>query len=151
MGKIFEVMDGLMVAEQFTDSCPSDMSMFLKKRKPGKLEELAQMTELYVDAQSKKLSTKKTVVRQDVKDNKFAGCGGLKNVIGVLHAVAEATELYIVQAEHRRLGMSLMVAFAGATATNVDRRDTTLRIAGIRCRSPSSINNDEKDKVLVAL
>ena len=61
-----------MVREQFTNSCLRVVSIFLKERKPRNLDELAQMAKQYIDTQNKKLSTKTTVARQDVKDNKFA-------------------------------------------------------------------------------
>ena len=59
--------------------------------------------------------------------------------------MAEATELLIVPAEHRRLGESRTGAFAEATITNVGRPDTTLRIAEIRRHAPCP-HNDQEDK-----
>ena len=54
--KSFEGVEELIVREQFTDSCPRDVSVFLKERNPRNLEELAQMAEQYLDAHNKKLS-----------------------------------------------------------------------------------------------
>ena len=39
------------------------------------------MAKQYLDVYNKKLSTKKTVARQDVKDAKFFGSGGQRNII----------------------------------------------------------------------
>ena len=47
VGKMFEGVEELMVRKQFTNSCPRDVSFFLKKEKPRKLEELAQNAEQY--------------------------------------------------------------------------------------------------------
>ena len=41
VGKTFEGAEELMVPEQFTNSFPRDVSIFLKERKPKNLEELA--------------------------------------------------------------------------------------------------------------
>ena len=81
VGKTFEGMEELMVREQFTNLCPRDVSIFLKERKPLNLEELAQMAGQYLDAHKKKLLTKTKVVRQDVKDNKFAKSGSQKDIM----------------------------------------------------------------------
>ena len=70
VGKTFEDVE-LMVREQFTNSCPRDVSIFLKERRHINLEGLAKMAERYLDAFNEKLSTKTTVARQDVKENKF--------------------------------------------------------------------------------
>ena len=71
VGKTFEDVEELMEREQFTISCPRDVSIFLKKRRHMNLEELAKMSERYLDAFNEKLSTKTTVARQDVKYNEF--------------------------------------------------------------------------------
>ena len=82
MGKTFEVVEELMVREQFTNSRPRDVSIFLKERKPRNLEELAQIAEQYLDAHNKKqLSSKTTVAKQDVRDNKLAGSGSQRDVL----------------------------------------------------------------------
>ena len=81
MGKTFEGVEELMVREQFTNSCPWDVSIFLKERKPRNLEELAQMAEQFLDAHNKKLSSKTTVARQDVRDNKLAEFGSQRDVM----------------------------------------------------------------------
>ena len=56
-----------MVRKQFTDSCPKNVSVFLKERSPKDLEELAKLAELYLNAHGKKLSAKAPVTKQDVK------------------------------------------------------------------------------------
>ena len=56
-----------MVREQFTNSFPKDVSVFLKDRSPKDLEELAKLAEQYLNAHGKKLSTKALVTKQDVK------------------------------------------------------------------------------------
>ena len=53
--------------EQFTNSGPKDVSVFLKKRSAKKLEELAKLAEQYLNAHGKKLSTKVPVTKHDVK------------------------------------------------------------------------------------
>ena len=81
VGKTFEGVEELMVQEQFTNSCPRDVSIFLKERKLKNLEELAQMAEQYLDAHNKKLSSKTMVARQDVRDNKLVRSGSQKDVL----------------------------------------------------------------------
>ena len=56
-----------MVREQFTNSCPKDVSVFLKERSPKDSEELAKLAEQYLNAHGKKLYTKAPVTKQDVK------------------------------------------------------------------------------------
>ena len=63
VGKTFEGMEELRIREQFTNPCPRNVSIFLKEGKPGNLKELAQMSEQYLYAHNKKLSTKTTVSR----------------------------------------------------------------------------------------
>ena len=53
--------------EQFTNSCPMDVSVFLKDRSFKELEELAKLAKQYLNAHGKKLSTKAPVTKQDVK------------------------------------------------------------------------------------
>ena len=53
--------------EKFTNSCPKDVSVFLKERSPKDLEELAKLAEQYLNAHGKKLSTKVPVTKQDAK------------------------------------------------------------------------------------
>ena len=53
--------------EQFTNSCPKDVLVFLKERSPKDLEELAKLAEQYLNAHGKKLFTKAPVTKQDVK------------------------------------------------------------------------------------
>ena len=80
-GKMFEGVEELMVREQFTSSCRRDVSIFLKEWKPRNLEELAQMAWQYLDAHNKKLSSKTTMARQDVRDNKHARSGSQRDVL----------------------------------------------------------------------
>ena len=65
--KTFKGVSELMVREQFTNSCPKDVSVFLKERSPKDLVELAKLAEQYLNAHGKKLSTKAPVTKQDVK------------------------------------------------------------------------------------
>ena len=81
VGKTFEGVEELMVREQFTMSCPRDVSIFLKERKPRNLEKLAKVAEQYLDAHNKKLSSKATVARQDARDGKLAGSGSQRDVM----------------------------------------------------------------------
>ena len=53
--------------EQFANSYPKDVSVFLKEMSPKDLEELAKLAEQYLNAHGKKLSTKAPVTKQDVK------------------------------------------------------------------------------------
>ena len=81
VGKTFEGVEKLMMREQFTNSCPKDVSIFLKKRKLKNLEELAQVAVQYLDAHNKKLSSKTMVAKEDVRDNKLAGFGSQRDVL----------------------------------------------------------------------
>ena len=65
--KTFKGVSELMVREQFTNSCPQDVSVFLKERSPKDLEELAKLTEQCLNAHGKMLSTRAPVTKQDVK------------------------------------------------------------------------------------
>ena len=53
--------------EQFTNSFPKDMSVFVKERSSKDLEELAKLAEQYLNIHGKKLSMKAPVTKQDVK------------------------------------------------------------------------------------
>ena len=65
--KTFKGVSELMVREQFTNSCPKDVLVFLKERISEDLEELAKLAEQHLNAHGKKLSTKALVTKQDVK------------------------------------------------------------------------------------
>ena len=65
--KTFKGVSKLMVREQFTNSCPKDVSVFLKEKSPKDLEELAKLAEQYLNVHGKKLSTKVLVTKRDVK------------------------------------------------------------------------------------
>ena len=53
--------------EQFTNSCPKEVSVFLKERSLKDLEELENLAEQYLNVHRMKLSTKAPVTKQDVK------------------------------------------------------------------------------------
>ena len=55
--------------EQFINSCPKDVSVFLKERSLKGLEELAKLAKQYLNAHEKKLSAKAPVTKPDVKTN----------------------------------------------------------------------------------
>ena len=65
--KTFKRVSELIMREQLTNSCPKDVSVFLKERSPKDLEELAKLAEQYLNAHGKKLSSKAPVTKQDVK------------------------------------------------------------------------------------
>ena len=65
--KTFKEVSELMVREQCTNSCPKDVSVFLKERNPTDLEELAMLAEQHLNAHGKKLSTNAPVTKHDVK------------------------------------------------------------------------------------
>ena len=67
--KTFKGVSELMVRKQFTNSCPKDVSVFLKERSPKDLEELAKLAEQYLNAHGKKLSAKAPVTKHDMKTN----------------------------------------------------------------------------------
>ena len=53
--------------EQFTNSCPKDLAVFLKEKSSTDLEELASLAEQYLNAHGKKLHAKAPLAKQDVK------------------------------------------------------------------------------------
>ena len=53
--------------EQFTNSCPKDVSVFLKERSLKDLEKLAKLAKQYLNAHGKKLFTKAPMTKQDEK------------------------------------------------------------------------------------
>ena len=65
--KSFKGVSELMMREHFTNSCPKDVSVFVKERSPKDLEELTKLAEQYLNAHGKKLSMKALVTKQDVK------------------------------------------------------------------------------------
>ena len=123
--KTFKGVSELMVREQFTNSCPKDVSVFLKERGPKDLEELAKLAEQYLNAHGKKLSTKVPVTKQDVKTS-------------LPRTHKDATRCYVcdgrdhravecpAQAKHQRHGMSRLVMTAGLIALNVGQWDMKL-------------------------
>ena len=119
--KTFKGVSELMVREQFTNSCPKDVSVFLKERSPKDLEELAKLAELYLNAHGKKLSTKAPVTKQDVKTS-----------LPRTHKDAMTTcvmAMAIELAKHQRQGMSRLVMAAGLIALNVGQWDMKLMSA----------------------
>ena len=67
VGETCKGVSELMVSEQFTNSFPKDVSVFLQERSPKDFEELAKLAEQYLNAHGKKLSTKAPVTKHDVK------------------------------------------------------------------------------------
>ena len=63
----------LIVREQFTSSCPNDLSIWLKQSNPKTLDELSRLADRYLAARNQKLSSKEVIKRDntrvDVKDN----------------------------------------------------------------------------------
>ena len=57
--KTVEGVSELMVREQFTNSCPKDVSVFLKERSPKDLEELAKLAEQYLNAMGRSCPRKR--------------------------------------------------------------------------------------------
>ena len=64
--KTFKGVSKLMVREQFTNSCPKDVSVFLKERSSKNSKELAKLVEQSLNAHGRKLSAKALVTKQDV-------------------------------------------------------------------------------------
>ena len=63
----------LIVREQFTSSCPKDLSMWLKQSNPKTLDELSRLVDQYLAARNQKLSSKVVIKRDNarvgMKDN----------------------------------------------------------------------------------
>ena len=63
----------LIVREQFTSSCPNNLSIWLKQSNPKTLDELSRLADRYLAARNQKLSSKEVIksdnTRVDVKDN----------------------------------------------------------------------------------
>ena len=112
-----------MVREQFTNSRPKNVSVFLKKMSPKDLEELAKLAEQYLNAHGKKLTTKMPVTRQDVKTS---SPGTHKDALSVM---AEVIEQWSALAKHQRHRMSRLVMAAGLIALNVGQWDMKLMSA----------------------
>ena len=80
--KSFEGLTDLMVKEQYLESCPMQLAIFLRERKPKKLEELAELAEQYMDAHASNKNVasrpsvppavheKKSFERQDRNDSR---------------------------------------------------------------------------------
>ena len=109
--KTFKGASKLVMREQFTNSCPKDVSVFLKEMSPKDLDELAKLAEQYLNAHGKKLSTKALVTKQDVKTS-----------LPRTHkdaVMAEAIEQWSTRAKHQRHGISRLVMAADLIALNV--------------------------------
>ena len=63
----------LIVREQFTSSCPKDLSIWLKQSNPKPLDELSRLADQYLAARNQKPSSKEVIKRDNarvgVKDN----------------------------------------------------------------------------------
>ena len=63
----------LIVREQFTSSCPKDVTIWLKHSNPKSLDELSRLADQYLAARNQKLSSKGVIKRDNarvrVKDN----------------------------------------------------------------------------------
>ena len=53
----------LIVREQFTSSCPKDLSIWLKQSNPKTLNELSRLADQYLAARNQKLSSKEVIKR----------------------------------------------------------------------------------------
>ena len=70
--KDFDGLMDLMVREQYLESCPVQLAIFLRERKPSRLDELADLAEQYLDAHasSKSYSAKPVVRNQDTHERR---------------------------------------------------------------------------------
>ena len=63
----------LIVRQQFTSSCPKDLSIWLKQSNPNTLDELSRLDDQYLAANNQMLSSKGVIKRDSaiagVKDN----------------------------------------------------------------------------------
>ena len=57
----------LIVREQFTRSCPKDLSIWLKQSNPKSLDELSRLADQYLAARNQKLSSKKVIKRDNAR------------------------------------------------------------------------------------
>ena len=73
MVQSFKGVVDLIVREQFTSSCPKDLSIWLKQSNPKPLDELSRLADQYLAARNQKLSSKEVTKRDNaragVKDN----------------------------------------------------------------------------------
>ena len=53
----------LIVSEQFTSSCPEDLSVWLKQSNPKPLDEFSRLADQYLAARNQKLSSKEAIKR----------------------------------------------------------------------------------------
>ena len=66
MEQIFMGVVDLIVREQFTNSCPKDLLIWLKQSNPKTLDELSRLADQYLAARNQKLSSKE-VIKRDSK------------------------------------------------------------------------------------
>ena len=57
----------LIAREQFTSSCPKDLSIWLKQSNPKTLDELSQLAKQYLAARNQKLSSKEVIKRDNAR------------------------------------------------------------------------------------
>ena len=150
VGKTFEGVEELLVREQFTNSCPRDVSIFFKERKPRNLEELAQMAEHYLDAHNKKLSSKTTVARQDVRGNKLAGFRSQRDVMRCFACDGRDHKAVDCPSRSSTSRNELNSCFRRSYCYKCGSYGHNIKDAEIRRHAPSR-HNDQEDKVPVAL
>ena len=80
-GKDFDGLMCLIVSEQYLESCPVQLAIFLRDRKPKDLSELASLAEPYLDAHAsiEKEWPRKPVFRghlSPTSERKFGSTGG---------------------------------------------------------------------------
>ena len=71
----FEGLKDLIVEEQFIDSCSKELAIHLRERAPEKLEQIAKITDQYLEAHGKHLfssATKKPLVQPKAEETKNA-------------------------------------------------------------------------------
>ena len=76
LSEIERSVDGLVdliVREQFTNSCPKDLSVYLMERSPQSLEDMATLAEQYLIAHDRKFAGKEPMKRNDVKVQNRSG------------------------------------------------------------------------------
>jgi len=83
--KDFDGLRSLIVREQYLESCPVQLAIFLKERKPKDLSELASLAEQYLDAHaSNKEWPRKPMFRgylSPTSDRKFGSSGRTERII----------------------------------------------------------------------
>ena len=71
--QIYTGLVDLIVREQFTSSCPKDLSIWLKQNNPKTADKLSRLADQYLAAHNQKLSSKEVIKRDSprvgVKNN----------------------------------------------------------------------------------